>query len=455
MNLEELENKSILLYGKSRAFSSEEFDAQIKSHNISVVKDYSQDVVLVVDGRMMTPYEENSSEELYKKSKESGSGLEFISIDVLEKELASHIDADVLLMSLKLSHDKDRLKSFLQNSMISDELFLKLLKMYSWSGEDFFENDDNRDVSAALILRFYKNIERNHNVQYSTLGLMHLVVQSKDGVLIEAISELEPLVKSLKNDNKDSKHSIITAIATHHQTPEDVLRRFIKDSTPYVQTLVAMRKNCCLDMQQSLYETQSEMVHEALSHNVNLDIEIVVKLLDNPKYAKNIAKNILLNDEIFQMLLEDYKKELAQNESLSPQMQERLVSYHDEDISIALASNEHLSMHVEAELLCEDSHDINYAIYSNPNTSQERLEEAFSNKLNYIALANNENTPIYILEILAKSEDEKVLLGLAKNENTPIEILYQLQLDARFERFVKENKSFGKHIQTQNIGWEV
>jgi len=49
----------------------------------------------------------------------------------------------------------------------------------------------------------------------------------------------------------------------------------------------------------------------------------------------------------------------------------------------------------------------------------------------------------------------KVLEALAKNSATPIEILYQLQLDARLERIVKENASFGKHIQENNIGWEV
>lgn len=286
MNLKELENRSILLFGKSRAFSSDEFDAQMKSHNICILKEYSEDVVLVVDGRMMTPYEQISSEDLYKKSKEDKSNLEFISIDLLEKELVAHIDADVLLMSLKLSHDRDRLKSFLQNPMISDELFLKLLKMYSWGGEDFFENNDNRDVSAALIVRFYKNIERNHNVQYSTLGIMHLILQSKNEKLIEAITALEPLMMSLKNNNQDSKHSVITAIATNHQTPKNVLEMFVEKSNPYVRTLIAMRNDCDRDMQYSLYQSSNEMVLEALSHNACLDIELVKKMLSSEKHAK-------------------------------------------------------------------------------------------------------------------------------------------------------------------------
>ena len=58
------------------------------------------------------------------------------------------------------------------------------------------------------------------------------------------------------------------------------------------------------------------------------------------------------------------------------------------------------------------------------------------------------------MEILnAAYEDSKNHMALAKNESTPIELLYQLQLDSRYERAVKTNAGFGKHIQTQNIGW--
>ncbi|MCD4668719.1 MAG: hypothetical protein K8R44_09115, partial [Sulfurimonas sp.] len=98
MNLKELENKTILLFGKSRSFSQEEFNDQMKFHGINVVKEYDDEVVLAVDGRMMTPYEQNASDELYESGK-----LKAIPIDALENLLACAIDEDTLLMSLKLS----------------------------------------------------------------------------------------------------------------------------------------------------------------------------------------------------------------------------------------------------------------------------------------------------------------------------------------------------------------
>ena len=448
MNFEKLKNRTILMFGKSRAFSSEEFASQIKHHNIRVVTEYEDDVSIAVEGKMMTPYEQDDSDALYKRKV-----VDFITIDALENMLAKEIDADVLLMSLKLSHDKDRLKDFLTNSMISDELFLKLLKMYSWRGEGFFENDDNRDVSAALIVRFYENIERNHNVEYATTGIMHLIVQSKSAEVIEAVSLLEPLKKSFNSGDRDVNYNIMTAIATHHMTPRSVLSRYVKDASAYVRNLIALREDCDAQMQEKLYNSGDEVVREALSHNQNLDRAIVEKILDDALYAKNIAKYIKLDGELFHKLKEDFAKSLASNETISADMQEELFALHNEDIQISLASNLNVDEHVMAELLCAGSQDISFALYANASTPQESLVEAYANVLNHFALSYNEKTPPHILTLLSESVDVKVLKGVAKNPSTPIETLYQLQLNRELERYVKENPSFAKHIQSENIGW--
>ena len=61
------------------------------------------------------------------------------------------------------------------------------------------------------------------------------------------------------------------------------------------------------------------------------------------------------------------------------------------------------------------------------------------------SLYENKMMPIELLE--EAYENNKYLEQLSQNESTPVEILYQLQLDSRYERFVKTNKAFGKHIQ--------
>ena len=388
MNLEDMRNKEILLFGKSRAFSIQEFSDQMKFHEIKVVKEYSDDVVLSVDGRMMTPYEQNASDELYEKG-----SVATMPIERLEKYLAQEIDEDTLLMSLKLSHDKERLKSFIQNEMISDTLFLRLVKLYSWSGEDFFENDDNRDVSAAFIARFYENIERNHNVQYSTTGFIHLVAQVKDTQLLKAIASLKPL-----------------------------------EFHPKIKTAIAMSIYCDEAMQKQFFKKGSENILEALSFNKNLAPSLIEEFVKDEELGFNVARSIELTDELFE-ILQAYPLALAINETLSSAMQEKLFSKKDKQINYALSLNHTLDLKILQALLALGEEEIVNAIYENNSTPQELLEKAYKEGKNYLALA--------------------------KNENTPIEILYQLQLDARYERSVKTNAAFGRHIQSENIGWEI
>ena len=387
MNINELKNKTILLFGRPRAFSLEEFDSQMKFNDVRAVKEFSDEVVLSVDGKMMTPYEQIASEELYERK------IPSITIDVLEKELAKFLDKDTLLMSLKLSHDKERLKSFIQNATIGDELFFSLMKMYSWGGEDFFENDDNRDVSAAFIARFYENIERNHNVQYATTGFIHLVSQTKNSELLKAIALLEPL--------------------KFH---------------PKIKIAIAMSPYCDASMQKRFYKSEDAKILEALSLNQNLAFGLVEEFAKNEYLAFNVSKSAQLTDELF-TLLKKSSVALASNESLTERMQEELFSYGDDFVNLALAKNASVSPRTISKLLELQSDEVTLAVYQNSATPHETLNEAYKNPLYHEALA--------------------------KNENSPVEILYQLQLDGRYERFVKTNAGFGRHIQGENIGWLV
>ncbi|MDH4945249.1 hypothetical protein [Sulfurimonas sp. C5] len=411
MNLESLKNQKILLLGKTRAFSLDEFTSQLKQHNIELVDEVSEGVKFILEGRVLSPYEQNLMNELYEQYK-----YEFIELEPFEKALAQTIDDNVLLMSLKLSNDKARLKSFLQNGAISDGLFFKLLKNYKWQNEDFFENDDNRDVTAALIERFYENIERNHNVQFATTGLIHLISQTNNEELLEAISELEPIKLHPK---------IKVILATHPQTPKKVLKRFLKEG--------------------------DAIVLDAIYANPSLDHQIAKTLIEDEEAAKKIAQNIVLDEELF-VLLKDYSVELASNVSLSLEMQQKLLDLDDEAVDKNLAQNTSLDTQF-LESLYKKSNELQQIILENPATPSTILEAAYNDSSNHLSLAKNSATPQEILSKLYDLGETEILSELAQNENTPVELLYQMQLDSRFERYVRTNAGFGKHIQTQNIGW--
>jgi 23S rRNA maturation mini-RNase III len=284
---------------------------------------------------------------------------------------------------------------------------------------------------------------------------MHLVSQSRDETLLEVIASLEPLQKSLNAQKNSANFSIVTAIAKHPKTPKGVLKLFIKKANIYVQTLIASRENCDAQMQEQLFIGADEHVLEALSRNANLDKKIVKQLGEKERFAKNIAQFISLDEELFELLFEKYALVLAANESLTLEMQERLYQTQSEEVKATLGANALLQREMIEKLSKEENQLINRALYANAQTPHKILQEAYKNAANHTALAKNPNTPAEILLLLGQSEEMQILAALAKNESTPVELLYQLQLDSRFERFVKENAAFGKYIQTHNIGWMV
>lgn len=447
MNLQELEHQSILLLGKSSALTKEEFLAQLQLHHINVCERMNADVVAVVEGRMMSPIETDLRDEIYAAKR-----APFLELKELEQALCESINMDTLHMSLKLSGDETRLLGFLKNPFISDALFLRLLTLYNFHGESFFENDENRDVTAALIKRFYKNIERNHNVQYANTGIMHLLDQSDNADMIEVIAALEPIQKAIKRVNDNATQKIVIAIADHPNSSEKVLSYFVKHASESLASRIAFREDLTPLLQKRLFQRGEDAVLETLSCNKNLSDELVDLLFE--KYGQNIAHYHQMNAVLFEKLIDANPLAMASNESLSFEMQRRVFGYNDE-VQQILAENQHIDEKMAMILFDTNKPMIKSALAKNPATPVDLLTQMHRDKKCDKSIASNSKTPPELLRDMAQSDDIDILLALAKNPMTPVDLLYQFQLDSRLERAVKENMAFGAHIQRENIGWDV
>lgn len=413
MNYEEYAGKSVLLLGKTRSLNGVEFETLLKLHAINAVKSFDDTVALIIEGKMMNPLELQESTRLYESHT-----VPIVDIGAIEKWLCGSIEPNRLLMSLKLSRDQDRLVDFLQNPYISDELFFKLLKLYDWQGEGLFDNDENRNVTAAIIGRFYQDLERNHNVQYAMSGLAHLVEKYGTRELITAISELSPIAKELKNSNESSLKGVLDAMALHSATSESLLRVLLKERA----YLLAHREPLALE--QELLALDDEMIGRSLAQNRTLSPSGADFL--EQKYPELIASFYPLDEVRFERLTGNAVA-LASNNTLTESMQERLMEMKDEAVFSALAQNTVLSL--------------------------EHLETLFALNRYAVELASNTSLASQHLEALYQTSEPEILKALASNTSTPVEILYQLSLDQCTERAVKTNPAFGKHIQTYNLGW--
>ena len=449
MNLDMLKNKTILLLGKTRALDKNEFVSQLKHHNITCVDTYVNEVVCIVEGRMLNPIEQEDMDRLYREN-----AAYFMMLGDLERDLCEQIEPDKLHMSLKLSGDEDRLLSFLQNNFITDELFLRLLSLYDWKGENFFENDENRDTTAALIKRFYKDIEKNHNVQYATTGLLHLIIQTDNQGLLDTISNLEPIKSALRDETiENGTYKILQAIALHPKTSSSVVKMFIKHAPVQIKAQISARPDLSSQFQEHLHKDKSALIDECLAKNSALNHALAKEMIAESKYVEDIALFIELDEKLFGVLLEAEADYLALNPSLSAEMIEQLFSLNEKSTLIGLSKNSALQEEDYERLYTMHDEEIHQALALNAKVSVQMLKKLYEKGLTHTAIAANTNTPTDILHELSSTEDEEIMTALSKNTSTPVEVLCQLQLDRRYERYVKENESFGKHIQSDNIGW--
>jgi len=445
MNLDILKGTAILLLGKSRALEAGEFEQQLKAQGIALADKNAETFSLIVEGRMMNPLEQERRDALYERR-----AAPFCDIDTLERLLCANIDAARLTMSLKLSGDRDRLLGYLQNPYIPDALFLKLLLMYDWGGEGFFGTDANRDVTAALIERFYDNIERNHNVQYANTGLMHLLHQNDAPELINTIANLAPLKQALKEGCDRSTCMVLEAVASHPATDAAVLKRFAEQGDAGLQRIVAGRDGLDAALQERLFALKEPDVHEALAANPGLDHRIALQM--EAHYGDRIASHIRLDASLFERYYQQRPVALAGNPDLTPRMQRQLYCLND-DVQAALAANPAAEATMLTLLYETNKPQVLVSLAANPATPPELLGRLGENAALHAALAGNTAAPAALLERLGSSAKIEVLSALAKNPATPAALLYQLQLDKRLERYVMENPGFGAHIQRENIGW--
>jgi len=437
MNYESLVGKSILLLGKSRALNAEEFDALLKLHKISRVSSYNEDVALIIEGRMMNPYEQEESARLYENEQSP-----IVELSAFEEWLCRSIEPNRLLMSLKLSRNQERLVDFLQNPYIMDELFFKLLKLYDWQNEGLFDNDTNRDVTAAIIGRFYVELDRNHNVQYAMSGLAHLIERYGNRELISAIAELSPIASEIKHPHDRSLNGVLDAIALHSDTQENVLQALMGERAH----LLAHREPLALESE--LLALKDEALNVILAQNITLSPKGALQL--ESTYPDLIASKTVLDEERFERLM-NFVIPCHDTESTIIGDGSRIK--YGMTVIVALASNISLNGVMQQKLYALGDDTVSEALASNPITEGEILDHLFERGEFSVSLASNPSLPSGKLESLASGSDAEVLSALASNIATPIDTLYQLSLDRRFERAVKTNPTFGKHIQTHNIGW--
>ena len=431
MELDKYKKKKIALFGKPRAFDFETLRTILARYDITLLSQYEKGVVLVVEGAVMPTPMQLKAEELYENAE-----VDFCSLEAFEKAAAKMIEPKTTLMHLKLAAHKEKIVSYLKNDYIDDTLFLQILPLHRFESENFFDNDTNRDITAALVRRFYKAYERNHNIQYSYIGLLGVVEQSDDPLLLETIFRLEPVQKALPNPN-DPNAKLLELYAIHPVSTPQILQKILKSRNPDLILSVSKRTRLDAQTQHTLLSQNDPEVERHLAASRELEKSTVQTLLERG-FGETLAASLELDEELFEMLFE--YPAVARNETLTPKMQRTL--FENPPYRENLAKNPACILTKELLDLHDDT--IRSLVYRHQKVPAADISiEGFEE-----SLAANPFTPSSILETIYAKNIHEANEALAANPSTPVEILYQLSFDMRYAKSVKSNPAFAQHIKT-------
>ncbi|WP_456452945.1 hypothetical protein, partial [Hydrogenimonas sp.] len=403
-----LAGKKVLFLGKSKTMSDEDI-ALFLDHAKAERAENEEDAPLglIVLGRLVNPIEEAFADARYKE------GVPVVELEKLERYYAAHIDPDALLGSLALFPNRERIINLLHNTAIGDELFCEILRFYDWQAEGPFENDENRDVAGTLVARFYLEIEKNHNIQYSPVGPFLVAAQSDNAKLLEAMAGIPDYEVTQRSRDAWMPRTLHESLLINPALPVEVLQRFLETKELRKEGFAAAHPNLPEEGQFKLAERSECWIHEGLARNPNLSEKLHEKLMksDNPKVRHAFLRSQKLSPEIVEAVLakgdEAELAALGANERLEEETAKHLAESGHETLMAALAANESLSSAVYETLEKSRDPKVLRKLAANPAVPPEMLERLtrVRDKALYLALAANPAMPQKHLRNFAKIKD--------------------------------------------------
>jgi hypothetical protein len=158
----------------------------------------------------------------------------------------------------------------------------------------------------------------------------------------------------------------------------------------------------------------------------NSDINIVKEIFYNFIYDKELINGVAINLSLKSSV---YDSEMGKS-IIMTELLEKLSDYDDMSCRWAVAKNRHTSSNILKKLATDKINLVRALVATNPNTPKESLTQLFNDeKIVRDGLSGNPSTPIKFLRVLADDRDKMSRLRIAENNSTPIDVLERLLKD--------------------------
>ena len=458
MKIEEIikknQNSTVLFLGRVTNFTAEELTNFLEAQGMTYADKYiGQEIAFVVLSSMLTPVEEDISNNLYTMKVPELRLVEF------EKFYTKHIKPNTLMMSLKLSNDQERLKRLLKNSSFTDEVFLKLFKMYDWGGEGVYDNDENRDATITFVERFYRpNGFRDPAMVYSPITLSNIARDAKRADILDVMLTMPNHEIKLSRKEDMRPKNLREIIALNQNIASENIRYLLSFNDERINSFLACNSAITAKEQEYIYGKANVVTKIMLTQNSNLDDEIFKELLMEDEmsqkslltFQKMTAKRIKY---ILEVGLSDKVIALLGENILIEDVTESLIGIN-RFLDYNLASNQVLSQELLSNLYETYADEFMLPLSSNVNTSVELLREFYeSDNIEVIKnLAANRSTDKKILKELCERNEHELNRALSLNPSVELFYLEQFALDTELIMLMSKNQTYLASINSAHVG---
>ncbi|MCH9813499.1 MAG: hypothetical protein K0U47_06090 [Epsilonproteobacteria bacterium] len=441
VDFEKSRGKSILFLGKMHSLSQKELQLFLEKFEITYTDTLNEDVTMFVESTIISPLEEQIAYAAFSQK------IPAYSTDQFDALYAKALHSDSLLMSLKLSNDQKKLTRLLQNRHLDNPLFLKLFRMYDWQDEGLFDNSENMEVSTLFAKRFYTKKRFDPATFHSPISIFEIAIMSKDADILEAIFNLPEMHIKQSRTKQKRPVTLKQALATNEALNLYTLQRLLRVNDKEIDYFLAQNHLIDDKITQTLLDRANDQTKQALACNTEISDTIFTQLLQEEIAIEMLLAFQRINLDRFS-IIKTLHASIGENETLAPEVIEKLIRQNRKDIMQNLSANETLTQNQLNKIYTLDEVDYFPYLASNPNLAKHLLNELYKKKIfdidRYLAL--NPNTPMDILEALYQRDNFELNQSLALNESLPIAYLQQLQLDTRLMHYLKENKTFTENI---------
>lgn len=458
MKIEEIiknnQGGTVLFLGRVTNFTPEELTNFLESQGMKYADKYrGQEVATTVLSTMLTPLEEEISYTLYDMQVPELSLAEF------EAFYTTHIKPNTLMMSLKLSNDQERLKRQLKNEAFSDEVYLKLFKMYDWGTEGVYENDENRDVTITFVRRFFKSDGfLDPAMIYSPITLSNIARDAMTSDIIDAMLTMpnHEIKQSRKEDLRPK--NIREIVALNPNISHESIRYLLSFNDNRINSFLACNNAIRVDAQEHIFQKSNEVTQLMLTQNDSLDDKLFIELL---KAEDEIVKSLLtfqkmtaerLGHILEAKLSSDVMARMGENNAIH-EVVEKLIGI-DKALDYALASNSIVKTQELNGLYEKYADEIVVPLSKNPNLAVDLIEKfyRYENAEVIKNVAANPSTPKVLLKQLCERNSHEINRALALNPSVELVYLEQFALDSELIMLMTQNETYLASVNSVHMG---